>query len=88
MALAAAQERGLSEERILPSIDDWEVVPRVAVATAMQAQKQGVARLSKPADQLRHDATATIQLAREMARVLQSEEIIRPVPEVASIGLP
>lgn len=84
----AAQERGLSEERILPSMNDWEVVPRVAVATAMQAQKQGVARLSKSADQLRHDATATIQLAREMARVLQSEEIIRPVPEVASIGLP
>lgn len=84
----AAQERGLSEERILPSMDDWEVVPRVAVATAMQAQRQGVARLSKSAEQLLSDATAMIQLAREMARVLQSEGIIRPVPDLAKIGPP
>ncbi len=84
----AAQERGLSEERILPSMDEWEVVPRVAVATAMQAQRQGVARLSKSAEQLLSDATAMIQLAREMARVLQSEEIIRPIPDLTKIGPP
>lgn len=38
-------------------MDEWEVVPRVAVATAMKAQEQGVAKLTKTAEQLFTDAT-------------------------------
>jgi malate dehydrogenase (oxaloacetate-decarboxylating) len=48
MAMAAArelavfaEERGLDEEHILPRMDEWEVFPRTAVATAMKAQEQG-----------------------------------------------
>ncbi len=34
-----ARERGIHENSILPTMDEWEVYPRMAVATALQAQK-------------------------------------------------
>ena len=46
---ACAEEQGLSEERIVPRMDEWEVFPRVAVATAMRAQEQGVRRSARAA---------------------------------------
>ena len=59
---------------------DWEVFPREAAAVGMKAQEQGVARLTKSKDELLAEATATIQQAQEMARVLMSQGIIPPVP--------
>lgn len=83
MALAAASELGraaeaggLSEERIVPRMDEWEVVARVAVATAMQAQAEGVAALSKTAEQIHREASNIIRLARETTHVLMREGTI------------
>ncbi len=83
MALAAANELaraaeagGLGEERIVPRMDEWEVVPQVAVATAMQAQQEGVAALSKTAEQLHREASHIIGQARETTHVLMREGII------------
>ena len=42
-----AEEKGLAEDYIIPTMSEWEVFPRVAVAVAQKAQKQGVARLKK-----------------------------------------
>jgi len=90
MAIAAAQElalcaaeRGLDDDNILPSMTDWEVFPREAAAVGMKAQEQGVARLTKSKAELLAEATATIQQAQEMARVLMGQEIIPPVPAEA-----
>ena len=78
MALAAArelarcaEERGLSEDAILPRMDDWDVVPRVAAATAMMAQEQGVARRHALREDYLHEAAAKIRQAREAAAALQ-----------------
>lgn len=53
MALAAAmelarcaEERGLHEDSNLPSMTDWQVVLRLAAATAMKAQELGLARVT------------------------------------------
>jgi malate dehydrogenase (oxaloacetate-decarboxylating) len=73
---AFAEERGLNEERIVPRMDQWEVYPRVAVATAMQAQRQGIAALSKPREQLLDDATKLILQARQATELLVRERII------------
>ena len=54
----AAQERGISASSILPGMDEWEVYPRVATATAMKAQEEGVARLAKSAEQVYQEARA------------------------------
>lgn len=83
MALAAAHELaraaeagGLSEERIVPRMDEWEVVPHVAVATALKAQEQQVALLTKSAEELHREASTRIQQARETTHLLMREGLI------------
>lgn len=87
MALAAAAElaqgandRGLTDERILPTMADWEIHPRVAVATAMAAQREGVARLQRDAGQLHADAIAIIRQARGSLEALMDAGMIKPPP--------
>lgn len=87
MAMAAArelaifaEERGMHEEDILPRMDEWDVFPRVAVATAMQAQAQGVARLVKDKASLYEQARQTMSRAREATRLLMREGFIPPPP--------
>jgi hypothetical protein len=41
----AAEERGIHDENILCRMDEWEVVTRLAAATAIKAQEQGFARI-------------------------------------------
>ncbi len=88
MAIAAARElaayaeaRGLHEDDILPRMDEWEVFPRVAVATAMKAQEEGVAGFSKDRESLHEQARQIILSAREGTAVLMREGIVPPFPE-------
>lgn len=87
MAIAAAtelarfaEERGIHEGDILPRMDEWEVFPRTAVATAMKAQEQGVARLSKSYETLYEEASRTIREARESVHCLMQNGFIRQPP--------
>ena len=87
MCLAAAQElsrcaddRGIDEDNIAPTMEEWEVFPREAVAVAMKAQEQGVARLHLSREELYRKAEATIRASREMAQLLMREGVIAPVP--------
>jgi len=87
MAIAAAEElarcaeeRGINEEHILPTMDDWEVFPREAVAVGMKAQEQGLAQLSISREDLLSKAEATIRQAQDMTRFLMEKELIPPVP--------
>lgn len=87
MAIAAAQEialfaekRGIHEENIMPTMDEWELFPREAVAVALKAQEQGVARLDLSRDELYRMAEAKIQQAREMIQVLMDKGIIPAAP--------
>jgi malate dehydrogenase (oxaloacetate-decarboxylating) len=91
MAIAAAEElarcaeeHGLSEEYIVPAMDDWHVFPREAAAVGVQAQKQGVARLSASYEELLASAEDTIRQAQEMTRFLMDKGIIPPVPQAWS----
>ena len=83
MALAAAyeiarcaEERGLSDDCIVPTMDEWEVFPREAVATALKAQEQGLARLTKSPEQLYLEAKETIQSARAMLEGMMGQGLI------------
>ena len=83
MAIAAADElaraaelSGLKEERIVPRMDDWEVFPQIAVATAMKAQQLGVAALSKTKPQLLREAFSVIRQARDATHLLMREGLI------------
>jgi len=88
MALAAAhelakcaEERGIHEENIAPGMDEWEVFPREAVATAMKAQEQGIARLKKTREQLYEEASKIIRESRETMQLLMREGLIARAPE-------
>ncbi len=87
MAIAAAEElarcaeeRGIHEENIVPTMDEWEVFPREAVAVALKAQEQGVARLSLSREELYDMAETKIRQAREMVQFLMEKELIPPMP--------
>ncbi|MBI2370805.1 MAG: hypothetical protein HYV08_11320 [Deltaproteobacteria bacterium] len=75
-----AEERSIREDDILPRMDEWEVFPRVAVAAAMTAQEQGIARLSKPREQVHAEAAKVMWEARETTRVLMREGLIPEPP--------
>jgi malate dehydrogenase (oxaloacetate-decarboxylating) len=84
-ALAAyAEETGrLSEEYLLPTMEEWEVYPRVAAAVGAKAVEQGVARRPQTAEELFVHAREIIRQAREMTRVLMERGYIPPPPEDA-----
>ncbi|MCX7818834.1 MAG: NADP-dependent malic enzyme [Kiritimatiellae bacterium] len=73
MCLAAARSlaesvgSSLRADRILPTMEDWEVFPAEAAAVAMQAQAEGVARRRLAREEAHAIATATIRRARAMA---------------------
>ncbi|MDH7484684.1 MAG: NADP-dependent malic enzyme [Anaerolineae bacterium] len=88
MAIAAAEElarcaeeRGIHEDNIVPTMDEWEVFPREAVAVALKAQEQGVARLQLSREELYVKAETTIRQAREMVQFLMDKGLIPPIPE-------
>lgn len=69
----AAKEKGLNEFRIVPSMCDWEIYPRIATAVALQSQKEGKARLVRSADKLLKDATDVIRRTREIATQISAQ---------------
>ncbi len=76
-----AEDRGISEDYLIPTMDDWEVFPREAVAVAMKAQEQGVARLKVSEEELYERASTLIKRAREETQLLMKEGFIPPAPE-------
>jgi len=60
-----AEDKGLSADYIMPTMDDWEVFPREAAAVAMKAIEQGIAlNTDLTFDQEVEQATAIIARAR------------------------
>jgi malate dehydrogenase (oxaloacetate-decarboxylating) len=76
-----AQDRGLHDEYIIPTMDDREVFPREAVAVGLKAIEQGVARLELSRDQLYQRASQIIGRAQGEVQLLMDEGIIPPAPE-------
>ena len=76
-----AEDKGITEDYLIPTMDDWEVFPREAVAVAMKAQEQGVARLKLSEEELYGRASTLIKRAREETQLLMKEGFIPPAPE-------
>jgi malate dehydrogenase (oxaloacetate-decarboxylating) len=75
-----AEERGLSERHIIPTIDNWEVFPREATAVAEKAIEQCVARIGRTRDELYASARLIIKRARERAKYLMRSGFIQEFP--------
>jgi malate dehydrogenase (oxaloacetate-decarboxylating) len=63
-----AREKGLTEDYIAPTMDEWEVFPREAVAVGLKAQDVGVAGLKLTRTQLLETATSIIKRSRDMTQ--------------------
>jgi malate dehydrogenase (oxaloacetate-decarboxylating) len=63
-----AREKGLSEDYIAPTMDEWEVFPREAVAVALKAQEVGVAGIKATRTQLYEQASRIIKRSRDMTQ--------------------
>ena len=95
MAIAAAyaiaetaEKNGLRPDYICPLMDETETFPAVAVATAMCAQEEGVARVSMTAEEVYEQAKKDIDDARGLTQHLIDEKYIKePTTEMLEEAL-
>lgn len=76
-----AEDKGLHADYLLPTMDEWEVFPREAVAVAKKAMEQGVARLKFSEKELFQMAESKIKRARDQVAILMEKGIIEPYKE-------
>jgi len=74
-----AEDFGMREDYLIPTMDQWEVFPREAVAVGLKAIEQGVARVTLSREELFKVATEKIKHARAETEVLMKEGLI-PMP--------
>ncbi len=83
-----AEDKGLSADSIMPTMDDWEVFPREAAAVAMKAIEQGVALSTDLTfEQEVAEATAIIARARGLVQDQMALGYI-PMPEGSHAPMP
>jgi len=75
-----AEDKGIHEDYLIPTMDEWEVFPREAAAVGRKAIEQGVARLDLSYDEIFEKASKTIRQARESFDCLQDNGFIK-LPE-------
>ena len=77
-----AEDNGLREDYIVPTMDEWEVFPREATAVGMAAMKEGLAREKHSREELYEKAEEIIRRAREQTKYLMKGNYILPPPKV------
>jgi malate dehydrogenase (oxaloacetate-decarboxylating) len=78
-ALASmAEEKGLTAEYIMPTMDEWEVFPREAAAVAVKAVEQGLARIPMTYDEELKNAENIIRRSRNLTEHMMQEGFIAP----------
>lgn len=77
-----AEDNGLHENYIVPTMDEWEVFPREAVAVGMAAIKEGLAGEKHSRKDLYEKAEMIIRRARNETKYLMKGKYILPPPKV------
>ncbi len=80
-----AEERGLATEQILPTMEEWEVFPREAVAVGMMAQKEGVAASKVSKKTLYEEARDRIQRSRDIVQKCMEDGFILEPPSEETV---
>lgn len=87
MAIAAAhslakfaKSRGINPENIIPSMDEIDVFPHEAADVAMQAIKDGVARLEMTWQEAYDKAKEDIEYSQKLTQVLTDQGLIKMPP--------
>jgi len=77
-----AERKGLREDYIIPSMEEWEVYPMEAAAVGLKAIEQGVARVKLTREELVKSATDLILRARKATKLAMDNGVIAPPPEL------
>lgn len=75
-----AEDRGITPDNIVPTMEDLDLFPRVAADVAMQAEKDGVARIEKSWDEVYNIAKADIAETQQVFEALMSSGTIKQPP--------
>jgi len=79
-----ADDKGLTEEYLIPSMSEWEIYPRQAVETGLKAMEQGIARKKVSRQELYDHAGAIIKRSQDIVALLMRQGLIAsPPPEPA-----
>ncbi len=76
-----AEEIGLSEDFIIPSMEDLEMYVKEAIAVAKKAMGQGIARRELPEDKLEKRIRKKLKKPRKINELLVEEGLISKPPE-------
>ncbi len=76
-----AEDKGISDDYISPTMDEFEAFIREAVAVGMKAIEQGVAREKPTREELTKRAEKMIRESREATALLMKSGLIPPAPE-------
>ncbi|MCW6158592.1 MAG: NADP-dependent malic enzyme [Thermoplasmatales archaeon] len=74
-----AEEKGLTEDYILPTMQEWEVFPRIASAIAEEGVKENLARVKMSKKEYYERAKKIISSNREMIEKMMDENLIKKV---------
>ncbi|MCP4674219.1 MAG: NADP-dependent malic enzyme [Deltaproteobacteria bacterium] len=72
-----AEDKGLRENYLIPTMDEWEVFPREAVAVGQKAIEQGVAQIKLTPEQAFEKAEFMIKRARAEMTVRQEKGFVK-----------
>jgi len=75
-----AEDHGINDEYIVPTMDSWEVFPREAVAVGLKAISQGIARVKPSKQELYDNAMAMIKKARDETQTMMKQGFIAKAP--------
>jgi len=77
-----AEDRGLRDDYLIPTMDDWEVFPREAAAVGMKAVEQGIAlRTDVTYEKLQEEARKIIKRSRDLTAMMMKEGFIAAPPK-------
>jgi malic enzyme len=80
-----AEEKGLHAEAILPTMEDWEIFPRVATAVGMKAQELGLAQRVVSKEDLYRAAHDRIERARAIVETSMERGFIQEPPPAETV---
>ena len=77
-----AEDRGLTENYIIPGMDEWEIYPLQATEVAMKCIEQGLARKKASRKEIHDGAAAIIERTQKIVKLLMAQGFIpAPPPE-------
>ncbi len=68
-------------KRIMPTMEEWDLFGDIAAAVGVKAQEEGVARLTRSAEELRSEALARISRSRRITELMMQDGVIPPPPQ-------